>query len=67
MEIIKLSTKGYHAKIANVRHIFKINERTLVKNYPPVSLLNTFSKIYERPAHENLTPFVFFFSEFISA
>ena len=66
VEIIKLSTKGYHAKIANVKHIFKINEKTLVKNYPLVSLLNIFSKIYERPAHENLTPFVFFFRIYLS-
>ena len=57
-----------NAKTANVRPIFKKDERTKVKNYRPVSLLNIFSKIYERFIHENLTPFVdTFLSDFISA
>ena len=43
-------------------------EKTTVKNYRPVSLLNIFSKTYERFISENLTPFVnSFLSEFISA
>ena len=38
-----------------------------IKNYRPVSLLNIFSKIYERFLHENLTNYVdTFLSKFIS-
>ena len=36
------------AKIASVRPIFKKGERTEIGNYRPVSILNCFSKIYER-------------------
>ena len=44
----------------------KKDERPKVKNYQPSSLLNIFSKIYERFIHENLSPFVnCFLSEFI--
>ena len=56
-----------HAKTATVRPIFKKDDRTKIKNYLPVSLLNMFSKIYERFLHENLTNFVnTFLSKFIS-
>ena len=65
---IDLNYYSKNAKIANVRPIFKKDERTKVKRYRPVSLLNIFSKIYERFIHENLTPFVdYVLSEFISA
>ena len=50
-----------NAKTANVRPIFKKDDRTKVKNYRPVSLLNIFSKIYERYIHESLTPFEILF------
>ena len=54
-----------HAKAATVRPIFKKDDRTKIKNYRPVSLLN---KIYERLLHENLTDYVdSFLSKFISA
>ena len=57
-----------HSKTATVRPIFQKDDRTKVKNYRPVSLLNIFSKIYERFLHENLTNYVnCFFSKFISA
>ena len=57
-----------NAKTANVKPVFKKDDRTKIKNYRPVSLLNIFSKIYERYLHESLTPFVnSFLSEFISA
>ena len=57
-----------HAKTATVRPIFKKDDRTKIKNYRPVSLLNMFSKIYERFLHENLTNYVnTFLSKFMSA
>ena len=57
-----------NAKTANVKPVFKKDDRTKIKNYRPVSLLNIFSKIYERYLHKSLTPFVnSFLSEFISA
>ena len=65
---IDLNCYSKNAKIANVRPIFKKDERTKVKNYGPVSLLNIFSKIHEKCTHENLIPFVnSVLSEFISA
>ena len=57
-----------NAKTANVKPVFKKDDRTKIINYRPVSLLNIFSKIYERYLHESLTPFVnSFLSDFISA
>ena len=51
-----------------MRPIFKKGDRTEIKNYRPVSLLNTFTKIYERFLHENLTIYVdTFLLKFISA
>ena len=44
-----------NAKTATVRPIFKKGDRTEIKNYWPVSLLNIFTKIFERLFHENLT------------
>ena len=57
-----------NAKTATVRPFFKKRDRTEIKNCRPVSLLNIFSKIYERFLHENLTNYVdTFLSKFISA
>ena len=57
-----------NAKTATVRLIFKKGDWTEIKNYREVSLLNIFSKIYERSLHENLTNSVdTFLSKFISA
>ena len=57
-----------HTKTATVRPIFKKGDWTKIKNYRLVSLLNMFSKIYERFLHENLTNYVnTFLSKFISA
>ena len=65
---IDLNCYSENAKIVNVRPIFKEHEKTKVKTYRTISLLNIFSKFYERFIHENLTPFVnSFLSEFISA
>ena len=57
-----------HAKTVTVRPIFKKDDRTKIKNYRPVSLLNVFSKVYERFLPENPTGYVdSFLSKFISA
>ena len=57
-----------HAKTATVRPIFKKGDRTKIKNYRPVSLLNMFSKIYEKFLHDNLMNYLnTFLSKFISA
>ena len=57
-----------HAKTATVRPIFKKDDRTKITDYRPVSLINIFSKIYERFLHENFTNFIdTFLSKFISA
>ena len=45
---IDLNCYSENTQIANVRPIFKNDERTKVKNFRPVCLLNIFSKIYER-------------------
>ena len=59
---IDLNCYSENAKIADARPIFKKDERTEVKTYPLVSLLNIFSKIYER-----FFTFLLFLSEIISA
>ena len=57
-----------NAKNATVRPIVKEGDRTEIKNYRPVSLLNIFSKIYDRFLHENLTNYIdTFLSKFTSA
>ena len=51
-----------------VRPTYKKKSRHQVENYRPVSILNAFSKIYERYIHNSLIPFVDnFLSVFISA
>ena len=57
-----------NAKTATVRPIFKKGDRTKIENYRPVSLLNIFTKIYERFLHVNPTNYIdIFLSKFISA
>ena len=48
---ISLNKYSKHAKTATVRPIFKKDDRTKIKNYRHVSLLNIVSKIYERFLH----------------
>ena len=57
------------AKVASIGPIFKgKGERSEIKNYRPVSILNYFSKVYERFIHENFMSSVTnFLSDFISA
>ena len=45
------------AKIASVRPIYKKKCRNTIENYRPVSVLNTFSKIYERYIHNSFIPY----------
>jgi hypothetical protein len=45
-------------KIAKVIPVFKSGDRRLVENYRPISLLNVFSKIFEKIVHNRLTTFL---------
>ena len=55
------------AKIASVRPIYKKKCRNTIENFRPVSVLNTFSKIYERYIHNSLIPYINkCFSEFVA-
>ena len=63
-----LNKYSKHAKTATVRPIFKKDDRTKIKHYRRVSLLNINSKICEQFLHENLTNYVdTLLSKFISA
>ena len=57
------------AKVPSIRPVFKRKgERTEIKNYRPVSILNCYSEVYERFIHKNIMPSVTnFLSDFISA
>ena len=56
------------AKTVLVRSTCKKDDRDQIKNYRPVSLLNGFSKVYERFLHDSLSKFTDqIFSKFISA
>ena len=66
--VISSNKYSKHAKTETVRLIFKKDDRTNIKNYRPISLLNIASKIYERFLHGNVTNYVeTFLSKFISA
>ena len=55
IKYITLNKYSEHAKTATVRPIFKKEDRTKIKNYRPVNLLNIFLKIYDQFLHKNLT------------
>ena len=56
------------AETPSVTPLFKKDNRTEIKNYRPVSILNVLSKLYEKYIYENLIGYAnFFLSEFISA
>ena len=46
------------AKRAAVAPLYKGDDRTQVKNYRPVSILNTISKVYEKALKQQIAPFV---------
>ena len=46
------------AKIASVRPIYKKKCRNTIENYRPVSILNTFSKIFEKYIHDSLISYI---------
>ena len=46
------------AKVASVRPIYKKKCGNTIENYRPVSVLNTFSKMYERYIHNSLIPYI---------
>ena len=57
-----------NGKTASVRPLYKKKDRQKVENYRPVSILNCFSKIYEKYIHEQFKPFLnVFLSQFICA
>ena len=57
-----------NAKTASVRPFFKKKECEKIENYRPLSILNWFSKIYEKFFLEAFNPFIgTFFSEYIAA
>ena len=57
-----------NAKTALVRPIYKKDDGSKIKNYRPVSLLNGFSKTYERFLHDSLSNFTDkVLSKFVSA
>ena len=65
---LKRNTFSDSVKVAPIRLIFKgKEERTEIKNYRPVSMLNCFSQVFERFIHESLVSSVTtFLSDFIS-
>ena len=57
-----------NTKVATVRPICEKKSRNESENYKPVSLLNDFSKTYEKYILNSITPFLNnFLSTFISA
>ena len=60
--IINMDFENYNVpentKVATIRPIYKKKSRNELESYRPVSLLNAFSKIYERYMHDSITPFV---------
>ena len=45
-------------KTARVTPIFKEGSKTNVENYRPISILNSFSKVYEKLMHNRLSNFL---------
>ena len=55
-------------KVTSVKPIFKKNDRGKIDNYKPVSILNCFSKVYEKFILEKFKPFInSFISEYMAA
>ena len=53
---LKRNAFSVSGKVTSIRPIFSgKGERTKIKKYRPVSILNCFSKLYERFIHENRT------------
>ena len=57
IKVLKENKCSENAKTALVKPINKKDDRGKIKNYRPVSLLNGFSKIYERFLHDSLSNF----------
>ena len=56
------------AKTASVRPVFKKKEHNKIENYRPVSILNYFSKMYEKLLQEAFKSFIdTFLSQYIAA
>ena len=57
IKVLKENKCSENAKTALVKPINKKDDRGKIKNYRPVSLLNGFSKIYEKFLHDGLCNF----------
>ena len=57
IKVLKENKCSENAKTALVKPINKKDDRGKIKNYRPVSLLNGFSKIYEKFLHDSLCNF----------
>ena len=57
--IINMDIENYNVpentKVATIRPIYKKKSGNESESYRPVSLLNAFSKIYERYMHDSIT------------
>ena len=57
--IINMDIENYNVpentKVATIRPTYKKKSRNELESYRPVSLLNAFSKIYERYMHDSIT------------
>ena len=52
---IENSNVPENTKVATIRPTYKKKSRNELESYRPVSLLNAFSKIYERYMHDSIT------------
>ena len=55
---LTIGTFPSELKLANILPIFKAGDKDITGNYRPISLLTTFSKIYERIFYNRLAPFL---------
>ena len=53
----ELGTFPKHLKIAKVRPVRKSNDSNDVTNFRPISLISSFSKVFEKIVHDKLTSY----------
>ena len=57
-QLINLKTFPKNLKLANITPIFKKGDSNLTKNYRPISILPSVSKIFERLMQKQLVPYI---------